>query len=152
MTADDWEHEVELAAMLRHGWRRAQVAMTRALAENGLSGVEYHLLLAVSASGEEGVHQVDLAQELDVPEGRVSTLAHQLVERRLVEAVRADADRRYVRLRLRPDGRQLLQVAMRSQRERLLGVAREFPEDAVIRMVEFVLRRYLGLELTLQRA
>ena len=41
---------------------------------------------------------------------------------------------------------------MRSQRERLIGVVREYPEDTVIRMVEFLLRRYLGLELTVQRA
>ncbi len=152
MTPEDWEDEIRLAAMLRHGWRRAQVAMTRALAENGLSGVEYHLLLAISASGETGIRQVDLAQELDVPEGRVSVLAHQLVRRVLVDAVRSDPDRRYVRLRLQPGGRRLLETAMRSQRERLIGVVREYPEDTVIRMVEFLLRRYLGLELTVQRA
>lgn len=126
--------------------------MTRALAENGLSGVEYHLLLAISAAGESGIRQVALAQELDVPEARISVLGRQLVGRGLVEAVRSDPDRRYVRLRLRPSGGHLLETAMRSQRERLIAVVREFPEDVVVDMIEFVIRRYLGLELTLRRA
>lgn len=146
------EDDVRLAAMLRHGWRRAQVAMTRALAENGLSGVEYHLLLAVSAAGETGIRQIDVAQELNVPEARVSVLAHQLGQKRLVEAVRSEPDRRYVRLRLRPEGRQRLEAAMRSQRATLVEVVREFPEDTVVRMLDFLIRKYLGLDLTLRRA
>lgn len=151
MIREDGEDDVRLAAMLRHGWRRAHVAMTRALAENGLSGVEYHLLLAVSAAGKTGMRQVDVAQELNVPEARVSVLAHQLGQRRLVEALRSEPDRRYVRLRLRPEGGELLQAAMRSQRATLVEVVREFPEDTLMRMLDFLIRRYLGLDLTLRR-
>jgi DNA-binding MarR family transcriptional regulator len=151
MIEEDGEDDVRLAAMLRHGWRRAQVAMARALAENGLSGVEYHLLLAVSAAGETGIRQVDVAQELNVPEARISVLAHQLRQRRLVEALRSEPDRRYVRLRLRPEGGQLLKAAMRSQRATLVEVVSEFPEDAVVRMLDFLIRRYLGLDLTLHQ-
>lgn len=97
---------------------RAQVAMTRALGENGLSGVEYHLLLVTSAVGEARIRQVELAQELDVPEGRISVVARQLVERGLVDAVRSDPDRRYVRLRLQADGRRLMEAELIESRRR----------------------------------
>src|SRR5215471_15516108 len=84
---DGWD-EMQLAAMLRSGWRRAQGTMARALAESGLSGLEYHVLLAISAVGEMGIRQVDLAQELSVPEGKISVLARHLGERKLIEALR----------------------------------------------------------------
>jgi DNA-binding MarR family transcriptional regulator len=145
----DWD-EVKLAAMLRQGWRRAQSTMTKALAERGLSGLEYHLLLAISAAGESGIRQVDLAQELSVPEARVSVLAHELAERRLIEQMRCEPDRRYVRLRLRPAGHRLLRAAMRCQREQLVAMIGDLPEETmVIPMIEFVCRTYLGLDLAI---
>jgi DNA-binding MarR family transcriptional regulator len=143
---EEWD-EIRLAAMLRSGWRRAQATMTRALAEHGLSGLEYHLLLAVSAAGELGIRQVDLAQELNVPEGRVSVLARHLGDRMLVEAVRSEPDRRYVRLRLRSSGRRLLKAAMRSQREDLASMIGQMPESAVLQLVEYVVKSYLGIDL-----
>ena len=142
---EDWD-EVRLAAMLRGGWRRAQATMTRALAESGLSGLEYHLLLAVSAAGESGIRQVEVAQELNAPEGRISLLAHQLGERGLIEALRCEPDRRYVRLRLRPAGRRLLRTAMRCQREHLHEMVSGFDQSTVVTMMEFVARQYLGLD------
>src|SRR5262245_55941472 len=81
---DSWD-EMQLAAMLRSGWRRAQGTMAKALAESGLSGLEYHVLLAISAAGDTGVRQVELAQELSVPEGKISVLARHLGERKLIE-------------------------------------------------------------------
>ena len=143
---EEWD-EIRLAAMLRGGWRRAQTTMTRALATSGLSGLEYHVLLAISAAGETGIRQVDLAQELNAPEGRVSVLARELGGRGLVEAVRSEPDRRYVRLRLRPAGRRLLRTAMRCQREQLHGMIAQFDEETIVRMVEFVSRHYLGLDI-----
>ena len=147
--SDEWD-EMRLAAMLRSGWRRAQTTMAKALAESGLSGPEYHVLLAISVAGETGLRQVDLAQELSVPEGRISVLARHLGERRLIEAVRSEPDRRYVRLRLRPAGRRVLKMAMRSQRKHLAALVKQFPEQAVVQMIEFVIKSYLGLDLTVQ--
>ncbi len=147
---EEWD-EVRLAAMLRGGWRRAQATMTKALAESGLSGLEYHLLLAISAAGETGIRQVEVAQELNTPEGRVSILARQLGERGLIEALRSEPDRRYVRLRLRPAGRRVLRTAMRCQREQLHGMVSGFDEETVVRMVEFVARQYLGLDVAVVR-
>lgn len=133
--------------MLRGGWRRAQAVMTKGLAESGLSGLEYHVLLAISAAGDTGIRQVDLAQELAVPEGRISLLARHLGERRLIEAVRSEPDRRYVRLRLRPAGQRLLRTAMRRQREHIQSLIGQFDEQAVIQMIEYLSAYYLGLEL-----
>jgi DNA-binding MarR family transcriptional regulator len=147
---DDWD-EIQLAAMLRAGWRRAQATMTRSLASTGLSGLEYHVLLAISAAGETGIRQVDLAQELNAPEGRVSVLARQLGERGLIEALRSEPDRRYVRLRLRPVGRRLLGTAMHCQLERLHAMVAQFDEETIVRMVEFVARHYLGLDVRVVR-
>jgi DNA-binding MarR family transcriptional regulator len=147
----EWD-EVRIAAMLRSGWRRAQATMTKALAISDLSGLEYHLLLVVSTVGQTGIRQVDLAHELGVPEGKVSVMARQLGERGLVEAVRSEPDRRYVRLRLRPAGRRLLRVAMRCQREQLVAMVGELPEETVVLpMIEFVCRTYLGLDVTVRR-
>lgn len=147
---EEWD-EVRLAAALRSGWRRAQSTMTRALAECGLSGLEYHLLLAIAAAGETGTRQVDLAQELSVPEGRVSVLAKQLGERRLIEAVRSEPDRRYVRLRLRAAGRRALRAAMRDQRRQLAVMVGQLPEPWVVEMIEYLARAYLGLDLVVKR-
>jgi DNA-binding MarR family transcriptional regulator len=147
---EEWD-EIRLAAMLRGGWRRAQATMTRALATSGLSGLEYHVLLAISAAGVTGIRQVDLAQELNAPEGRVSVLARHLGERGLIEAVRSEPDRRYVRLRLRPSGRRLLRTAMRCQREQLHEMVAQFDQETILRMVEFVSRHYLGLDVQVVR-
>jgi len=137
--------------MLRKGWRRAQATMTKALAAKDLTGLEYHLLLVASAAGRDGLRQVDLAQELSVPEGRVSVLARELGERGLIEALRSEPDRRYVRIRLRPAGRRLLRDAMRCQREQLVAMVGELPEDALVfPMIEFICRTYLGLDVRVQ--
>lgn len=137
--------------MLRKGWRRAQATMTRALAAKSLTGLEYHLLLVASAAGRDGMRQIDLAQELSVPEGRVSVLARELGERGLIEALRSEPDRRYVRIRLRPAGRRLLREAMRCQREHLVDMIGELPEATVVLpMIEFICRTYLGLDVTVQ--
>ncbi len=146
---DEWG-ELRLAAMLRAGWRRAQSTMTRALSESGLSGLEYHVLLAISAAGDQGIRQVDLAQELCVPEGKVSVLARQLGRRKLIEAVRSEPDRRYVRLRLKPAGVKVLRAAMLCQRRYLAAMVKEFPEQAVVQMIEFLIKSYLDLDLTVQ--
>jgi DNA-binding MarR family transcriptional regulator len=146
------QDDVRLAAGLRSGWRHAQVAMARGLAESGLSGPEYHLLLAVGAAGEAGIRQVDLAQELDVPEGRISVLARELSERGLIEAVRSDQDRRYVRLRLRPSGYRLLTKAMSSQREQLAALVARYPRETLVRMAEHIMRAYLGLDVEVSLA
>ena len=144
-----WD-EMQLAAMLRSGWRRAQSTMAKALAESGLSGLEYHVLLAISAVGETGIRQVDLAQELSVPEGKISVLARHLGERKLIEALRSEPDRRYVRLRLKPAGLRVLRSAMRSQRQHLAALVEQFPEGAVVQLIEFVIKSYLGLDLTVR--
>ncbi|HXM56510.1 MAG TPA: MarR family winged helix-turn-helix transcriptional regulator [Candidatus Dormibacteraeota bacterium] len=147
----EWD-EVRIAAVLRSGWRRAQATMTRALAMSDLSGLEYHLLLVVSTTGETGIRQVDLAQELGVAEGKVSVLARELGGRGLIEAVRSEPDRRYVRLRIRPAGQRLLRVAMRCQREELVAMVGQLPEDTVVLpMIEFICRTYLGLDVTVGR-
>jgi DNA-binding MarR family transcriptional regulator len=146
----DWD-DIRIAAMLRKGWRRAQATMTKALAANELTGLEYHLLLVVSAAGRTGMRQVDLAQELTVPEAKVSLLARELVERGLIEALRSEPDRRYVRIRLRPAGRRLLRDAMRCQREQLVAMVGELPQASmVLPMIEFICRTYLGLDVTVQ--
>lgn len=146
---DSWD-EMRLAAMLRSGWRRAQGTMAKALSESGLSGLEYHVLLAISAVGETGIRQVDLAQELSVPEGKISVLARDLGERKLIEAVRSEPDRRYVRLRLKPAGLKVLRAAMRCQRQHLAELVQQFPDEAVVEMIEFVIKNYLGLDLTVR--
>jgi DNA-binding MarR family transcriptional regulator len=150
-TPESWD-DIQLAAALRSGWRRAQAAMTRALAEHGLSNLEYHVLLVVSAAGQAGIRQVDLAQEVNAPEARVSLLAHHLTQRGLIEAGRSEPDRRYVRLRPTPKGEHVLRSAMRCQRDGLAALIRQFPEDAVVGLVEYLMRRYLGLDLAVQRA
>jgi DNA-binding MarR family transcriptional regulator len=146
----DWD-DIRIAAMLRKGWRRAQATMTKALAAKDLTGLEYHLLLVASAAGRDGLRQVDLAQELSVPEGRVSVLARELGQRGLIEALRSEPDRRYVRIRLQPAGRRLLRDAMRCQREELVAMVGELPEDAMVfPMIEFICRTYLGLDVRVQ--
>ncbi|HZU19046.1 MAG TPA: MarR family winged helix-turn-helix transcriptional regulator [Candidatus Dormibacteraeota bacterium] len=147
---EEWD-DIRLAAALRSGWRRAQAAMTRALAEHGLSNLEYHVLLVISAAGEAGLRQIELAQEVNAPEARVSLLAHHLAQRGLIEAGRSEPDRRYVRLRATPEGERVLRSAMRCQRDGLATLVRQFPEEAVVRLVEYLMRRYLGLDLTVQR-
>jgi DNA-binding MarR family transcriptional regulator len=147
----EWD-DIRIAAMLRKGWRRAQATMNRALAANELTGLEYHLLLVASAAGKEGMRQVDLAEELSVPEGRVSVLARELGERGLIEALRSEPDRRYVRIRLRPAGRRVLKNAMRCQREQLVAMVGELPQDGVVLpMIEFVCRTYLGMDVTVRQ-
>ena len=82
----------------------------------------------------------------------MSVLARQLGERGLIEAVRSEPDRRYVRLRVRPAGRRLLRAAMRCQRDQLVAMVGQLPEETVVLpMIEFICRTYLGLDVTVSR-
>jgi DNA-binding MarR family transcriptional regulator len=121
--------------------------MTRTLAGLDLSGLEYHLLLATSAAGDDGIRQVELAQELSVPEARVSVLARHLGDRGLIEALRCEPDRRYVRLRVTAAGRALLLTAMRCQREQLVAMVGDLPVEGVYELIEHICQTYLGLDL-----
>ena len=96
--------ELRLAAVLRRGFRHAQLLMAHSLAEHDLSALSYHLLLEVGAAGREGLVQGDLADLLQCPDARVSMLVRDLADRGLVRAARSAQDRRVVRIHVTPGG------------------------------------------------
>src|ERR1035437_6544118 len=86
--------ELRLAAALRRRVRHAQLLMAHSLAEYDLSALSYHLLLEVGAAGSEGLVQGDLADLLQCPDARASTLVRDMAERGLIRTVRSTPDRR----------------------------------------------------------
>lgn len=148
LAADDELSDIRLAAGLRRAFREAQLVMSRALASCDLSEQRYHLLLAVAAAGETGVVQGALGVDLHCPVSRISLLVHELSEAGLVETVRLAPDRRQVRVRLTDRGHEALTRAVRAQRHALHGLVQGLDGVDVSRMLDVVIRRYLGIDVT----
>jgi DNA-binding MarR family transcriptional regulator len=144
---DDSLAEIRLAALFRRGFRQALVLINRALAQHGLSPLQYHLLLEVGFAGEEGLVQGDLAELLQTPEARVSLLVHELGERNMVLTQRGAPDRRVVRVGLTTAGCQLVGAALHSQREALRELARDFEVPGVADMLRRAMQLYLGVDI-----
>jgi DNA-binding MarR family transcriptional regulator len=142
--------ELRLAAALRRGFRQAQLLMAHSLAEYDLSALSYHLLLEVGAAGREGVAQGDLADLLQCPDGRVSTLVRDLAERGLIRTDRSSPDRRVVRIHVTPRGARLTQEALQSQREALTSLSDHADLPSVTSMLQSALRLYLGVDISLE--
>lgn len=148
---NDTLEELRIAAAFRRGFRQALVLIDRALSEHDLSPLQYHLLLEVGAAGEGGIVQGDLAALLHTPEARVSLLVHELGERRLLATRRSDEDRRVVRVGITASGCELVNAALKSQRQALGSFARDFEFPGVVEMLRRALQLYLGIDVPLQR-
>ncbi len=148
--ADQRLEELRLAAELRRGFRHAQLLMAHSLAEYDLSALSYHLLLEVGAAGPPGVVQGDLADLLECPDARVSTLVRDMVVRGLLRAARSSPDRRVVRIQATPRGVRLTQEALRRQREALGSLPDYADLPSVTSLLEAGLRLYLGVEVSLE--
>jgi DNA-binding MarR family transcriptional regulator len=148
---DDSIGDIRLAATFRRGFRQAVVIMDRALAAHELSPLQYHLLLEVGASGEDGIIQGELAELLQTPEARVSLLVHELSERGLLETSRGAPDRRVVRVGITQRGCSLVRDALQSQRSALSEMAREFDLPLAADMLSRALNLYLGIDLSTAR-
>ncbi|MGD1052304.1 MAG: MarR family transcriptional regulator [Candidatus Dormibacteria bacterium] len=142
--------EMRLAAALRRGFRNAQLLMAHSLAEYDLSALSYHLLLEVGAAGSDGLVQGDLADLLQCPDARASTLVRDMGERGLIRAVRSTPDRRVVRIHSTPRGLRLTQEALHRQREALMSLSEHAGLPSVTSLLQAALRLYLGVDLSLE--
>ncbi|HXZ99800.1 MAG TPA: MarR family winged helix-turn-helix transcriptional regulator [Candidatus Binatia bacterium] len=142
--------ELGTAALLRRGFRHAQVLMAHSLAEYDLSALSYHLLLEVGAAGDQGVVQGDLADLLQCPDARVSMLVRDLAARGLVRADRSAPDRRVVRIQPTPAGIQLTRKALHRQREVLSSLSEYAGLPGVTDLLRDALRLYLGVDVHLE--
>jgi len=147
--ADRRLEELRLAAALRRGFRHAQILMAHSLAEYDLSALSYHLLLEVGAAGREGVVQGDLADLLQCPEARVSTLVRDMSSRGLVVAARWAPDRRVVHIRATTRGIRLTHEALHRQREALTSLSDYAGLPSVTSLLQAALRLYLGVDVSL---
>lgn len=148
---DPRAEELRLAAVLRRGFRHAQLLMAHSLAEHGLSALTYHLLLELGAAGPQGVLQGDLADLLQCPPARVSMLVRDLSERGLVRAARSAPDRRVVRIHSTERGEQLAEAALLTQRQALNSLSGYAGLPSITSLLQDALRLYLGVELHLER-
>ena len=147
--ADRRLEELRLAAALRRGFRHAQILMAHSLAEYDLSALSYHLLLEVGAAGREGVVQGDLADLLQCPEARVSTLVRDMSSRGLVVAARWAPDRRVVHIRATTRGIRMTHEALHRQREALTSLSDYAGLPSVTSLLQAALRLYLGVDVSL---
>jgi DNA-binding MarR family transcriptional regulator len=148
--ADRRLEELRLAAALRRGFRHAQLLMAHSLSEYDLSALSYHLLLEVGAAGPRGVVQGDLADLLQCPEARISTLVHDLADRGLVRADRTSPDRRVARIQATSRGIRLIQEALRREREALTSLSDYGGLPSVTSLLQAALRLYLGIDVSLE--
>ena len=149
---DDSLPEIRLAAIFRRGFRQAMVLINRALAQQDLSPLQYHLLLEAGAAGEDGLVQGELADLLQTPEARISLLVHELAERGLLDTARAAPDRRVVRVGITAEGSRVVSAALAAQRQALAQLAREFDTPWVGDMLRRAVQLYLGVDISLESA
>ncbi|MGH7902517.1 MAG: MarR family winged helix-turn-helix transcriptional regulator [Candidatus Dormibacteraceae bacterium] len=138
--------ELAAAAPLRRRFRQAQLLMSRALAHHRLSVLQYHLLLEVAVAGTDGLIQGRLSGLLACPEGRVSALVREMVDRGLMDRHRLAPDRRVVRLRLTARGLRTVVDSGRRQRQVLVAMVREIPPEELRLMTDWAIRGYLGFD------
>jgi DNA-binding MarR family transcriptional regulator len=148
--ADRRLEEIRLAAALRRGFRHAQLLMAHSLAEYDLSALSYHLLLEVGAVGADGLVQGDLADLLQCPDARASTLVRDMAERGLIRTVRSTPDRRVVRIHTTPRGIRLTEEALHRQREALMSLSEYAGLPSVTSLLQAALRLYLGVDVSLE--
>jgi len=148
--ADRRVEEMRLAAALRRGFRHAQLLMAHSLAEYDLSALSYHLLLEVGAAGPDGLVQGDLADLLQCPDARASTLVRDTLERGLIRTARSTPDRRVVRIHSTPRGLRLTQEALHRQREALMSLSEYAGLPSVTSLLQAALRLYLGVDVSLE--
>ena len=148
--ADQRLEELRLAAALRRGFRHAQLLMAHSLSEYDLSALSYHLLLEVGAAGRDGVVQGDLADLLECPDTRVSTLVRDMSRRGLVVAARWAPDRRVVHIRATARGIRLTHEALHRQREALASLSDYAGLPSVTSLLQAALRLYLGVDVSLE--
>jgi DNA-binding MarR family transcriptional regulator len=148
--ADRRIEEMRLAAALRRGFRHAQLLMAHSLAEYDLSALSYHLLLEVGAAGTDGLVQGDLADLLQCPDARASTLVRDMGERGLIRTVRSTSDRRVVRIHSTPRGTRLTGEALHRQREALMSLSEYAGLPSVTSLLQAALRLYLGVDVSLE--
>lgn len=103
----------ELAAYfaLRRAGDRLQRAVTRHLRDFGLTEVQFSVLAQLGAS-PDGIGMTDLARRLVVTKSGLTYQAGQLESRGLVTRTADQEDDRAVRLRLAPDGAEVLGRAL----------------------------------------
>jgi len=143
------DEDLRVAAVLRRGFRHAQLLMAHSLAEHDLSALSYHLLLETGAAGSAGVVQGELADLLQCPDTRVSMLVRDLIDRGLVAAERSQPDRRVVVIRATPEGVRLAHAALRTQRHALASLSAYTGLPSVPALLQSALRLYLGVEIRL---
>lgn len=134
------------AAELRRLFREAQLRITRALARQGFTVLEYHLLLSAGAAGVEGLTETSLGVEIACGKGRVSQLVRSLSKLGYLET-RRGMDRREVQVVLTASGWQALTQAMDAIRDELLDFAASVDPDHMRDLLRFALARYLNATL-----
>ena len=112
--------------------------------------LSYHLLLEVGAAGPDGLVQGDLADLLQCPDARASTLVRDMGERGLIRAARSTPDRRVVRIHSTPRGTRLTQEALHRQREALMSLSEYAGLPSVTSLLQAALRLYLGVDVSLE--
>jgi DNA-binding MarR family transcriptional regulator len=138
---------LQLASALRRAYREVTVRLAREVSQNQLSQLEYHLLLDLA--GTDGLSQFQIADHLQAPKTRVSTLVRGLTAKALVESFRPEEDRRQVRVRLTGAGRTRLLAAQQGVRRALDDFASHMPREHLLQLLEMALRRYLSLDVSI---
>jgi DNA-binding MarR family transcriptional regulator len=147
---DESLQAMQLAALLRRGFREAQVLMARSLSENQLSELQYHLLLEAGAAGADGIMQARLPDLLKCTMTRVSLLLRELSERGLVTALRTPPDRRVVKIGVTAEGCRQVNRALQAQREALNAFSSGLDLPSAAALLEAALNLYLGADVSIQ--
>lgn len=100
----------------------------------GLGGAQLWALSLIASS--EGLGVNDLARSMDIHQSTASNIVRTLAARHLIDVTRAEADRRSVRLSLRPEGRHLLQMAPSPLSGVLPQALARLPEPTLARLGE----------------
>ena len=104
----------------------------------------------MGAAGSQGVIQGDLADLLECPDARASTLVRDMAERGLIKATRSCPDRRVVLIHATSRGIRLTQEALHRQREALTSLSDYAGLPGVTYLLQAALRLYLGVDVSLE--
>lgn len=130
---------------LRRFERLAQSQLKNCCAEVTLA--QCIVLLEIDEAGELSLSQ--LASRLRLDNSTLSRTIEALVQRRLVERLRQEEDRRVVRIRLTPDGDAVCRAIHEQNDEHYLGVFKKIPRSSrgpVIRSFETLVQALLDHE------
>ncbi|MDQ0228883.1 MarR family winged helix-turn-helix transcriptional regulator [Metabacillus malikii] len=122
------ENMYELESLMRYVYKVLRNEMNTVY-ENEMSRNEFFILRALYENGSK--KSVDLSKMLNVSASHITAITDSLIDKKWIERIRSDKDRRIVNLHITEEGRNKLELFEKKKTDFLLGKFKDFNDDEI---------------------